>query len=406
VSISNTTGLVNELACAIIDSAIRQYEDFALAAALQVVAACAQGSYLLPDGRPLCLYQMVLAPASAGKGAYVGAVKDTLKRVFPRLLGAEPGSREGLRFILHEWNAKTLVIDEFQGFLEKLSDESNVHIRGVADDLKEIWPGVGNLLGIVTKTSSSPPLEQPKLGVFGVGTPTGVAKSMTGGVISDGLLSRFNIFHVEEIHKKRVSVPRFNPDPFRLRLLDLVNEGQNKNGDVTHDSWFERWRTGKTLDKHEPQALATRCLNIDPDAQELIRLQDEHWEQFLIADPNTASGSVYDRGASRGLQYAALHCLGRMSTTINLTDVQFGLNFAEVSINHTLRLIDEEAAESKEEKDCKKILKQLRKKPMNRRELMRASHLILANFNRAIDHLSESGQVRQTGEFYHCTDYT
>lgn len=400
----NSSGLVNEIATAILESAIRPYEEFALATAFQIVAACAQGSYCLPDGRPLCLYQMVLAPASAGKGAYVNAAKETIKKVFPRLLGAEPGSREGLRFILHEWNAKTLVIDEFQGFLEKLSDDSNVHIRGVADDFKEIWPGVSSLLGIITKTSSSPPLENPKLGVFGVGTPTGVAKSMTGGVITDGLLSRFNIFTITEICKKRITVPPFNPEPFRLRLLDLVDEGKNAKAEVVLDTWFEKWRAAKTQDKHVPQALATRCLNIDPDALDLVRFRDEVWECYLIAEPNSARGSVYDRGSSRGLQYAALHCLGRGSTTINLKDVQVGLNFAEISINHTLKLIEEESAESPEEKDVKRILKQLRKEPMTMRDLRRYSHLVGQRFDRALKHLIDSGQVASAQGLLHCID--
>ena len=403
--VSKTTGLVNEIATALLDCAVRPYEEFALATAFQTIAACAQGSYCLPDGRPLCLYQMVLAPASAGKGLYVNAAKELIKSVFPRLLGAEPGSREGLRFILHEWNAKTLVIDEFQGFLEKLSDDSNVHIRGVADDFKEIWPGVSSLLGIITKTSSSPPLEQPKLGIFGVGTPTGVAKSMTGGVVTDGLLSRFNIFTVTEITKKRLTVPKFDPGPFRLRLLDLVDEGKNSMAEVVCETWFEKWRMAKTQDKHMPQALAKRCLNIDPDALEIVRLQDEQWEHWLIADPEGSRGSIYDRGASRGLQYAALHCLGRGSTTINVKDVQVGLNFAEVSIHHTLKLIDEESAESPEEKDTKRMLKQLRKRPMTTRDLRRFSNIVGTRFDKAFSHLLASGQIVSLQGLIHCTEY-
>jgi len=403
--VSKTTGLVNEIATALLDSAVRPYDEFALATAFQIVAACAQGSYCLPDGRPLCLYQMVLAPSSAGKGAYLGAANETIKRVFPRLLGAEPGSREGLRFILHEWNAKTIIFDEFQETLSKFSDASNVHIHGISSDWKEIWPGVGSLLGIITKTSSSPPLERPRLGIFGVGTPTGVAKSMTGGVVTDGMLSRFNIFTIEKICRKRTNIQKFDPEPFRLRLLELVEEGKNRKEEVVLDTWFEKWRAGKTLEKHLPQALASRCLNIDPDALEIVRLQDEHWEAYLIDDPTSARGSIYDRGASRGLQYAALHCLGRGSTTINVKDVQVGLNFAEVSIHHTLKLIDEESAENPEEKDTKDILKQLRKRPMTRRDLMRSSHLVGERFKRAVRHLEDSEQIVKMQCLYHCKEY-
>ncbi len=402
ISIQDTSGLVNEITNAILDSAVRRYDEFALATAFQIIAACAQGSYCLPDGRPLCLYQMVLAPSSSGKGVYLNAAKECIKAAFPRLLGAEPGSREGLRLILHEWNAKTIIFDEFQDTLSKFSDDSNVHIHGISADWKEIWPGVSSLLGIITKTSSSPPLERPRLGIFGVGTPSGVAKSMNGGVVTDGLLSRFNIFTIEKICAKRATLPRFDPKPFRLRLLDLVDEGKNSKSDVTNDSWFEMWRTAKTQDKHEPQAFASRCLNIDPAAQDLVRSQDEQWELYLIDDPNSARGSIYDRGASRGLQYAALHCLGRGSTTISLKDVQVGLNFAEISIHHTLKLIDEESAESKEEKDCKKILKQLRKEPKNSRDLRMSSHVVGINFDRALTHLLKTGQVQQTGALYHC----
>ena len=404
LSIQDTSGLVNEIATAIFASAFRGYEDFALASAFQIIAACAQGSYLLPDGRPLCLYQMVLAPASAGKGAYIGAVKETIKAAFPRLLAAEPGSREGLRFIMHEWNAKTLVIDEFQGFLDKLGDDSNPHIKGIADDFKEIWPGTSGLLGIATKTTSSPALKRPRLGVLGVGTPSGVAKAIKGGVVSDGLLSRFNIFHiarvVESVSRGR---PEFNAEKYRIRLFTMAKEGMNEKAgcDVTHESWFDRWK--KEQPEHEPQALSSIRMSIEPDADELIEYHQKQWERYLISEPESAAGAVYDRGATRGLQYAALHCLGRGDTCIRLKDVQVGLNFALVSIENTLRLIDEEVAECKEEKDCKTLLKTLRKHgPLISRELRSKSHLYGNMFTNALAHLTATGEVQQTGALYHC----
>ena len=404
LSIQDTSGLVNEIATAIFASAFRGYEDFALASAFQIIAACSQGSYLLPDGRPLCLYQMVLAPASAGKGAYIGAVKETIKAAFPRLIASEPGSREGLRFIMHEWNAKTLVIDEFQGFLDKLGDDSNPHIKGIADDFKEIWPGTSGLLGIATKTTSSPALRRPRLGVLGVGTPSGVAKAIRGGVVSDGLLSRFNIFHiarvVESVSRGR---PEFNPEKYRTRLFTMAKEGMNEKAgcDVTHESWFDRWK--KEQPEHEPQALSSIRMSIEPDAEELIEYHQKQWERYLISEPESAAGAVYDRGATRGLQYAALHCLGRGDTCIRLKDVQVGLNFALVSIENTLRLIDEEVAECKEEKDCKTLLKTLRTHgPLISRELRSKSHLYGNMFTNALAHLTATGEVQQTGALYHC----
>jgi hypothetical protein len=404
LSIQDTSGLVNEIATAIFASAFRGYEDFALASAFQIIAACAQGSYLLPDGRPLCLYQMVLAPASAGKGAYIGAVKETIKAAFPRLISAEPGSREGLRFIMHEWNAKTLVIDEFQGFLDKLGDDSNPHIKGIADDFKEIWPGTSGLLGIATKTTSSPALKRPRLGVLGVGTPSGVAKAIKGGVVSDGLLSRFNIFHiarvVESVSRGR---PEFNPEKYRIRLFTMAKEGMNEKAgcDVTHESWFDRWK--KEQPEHEPQALSSIRMSIEPDAEELIEYHQKQWERYLISEPESAAGAVYDRGATRGLQYAALHCLGRGDTCIRLKDTQVGLNFALVSIENTLRLIDEEVSECKEEKDCKKILKQLRNKgPQKGRVLRSNSNLYEPNFSRALNELILRDEVMEVEKIFYC----
>jgi hypothetical protein len=390
-------GIVQSISLAILNSAVREYGVFAAAAACQIVAAAAQGVYCLPDGRPLSLYQLLLAPASAGKGQYQGAVKKLVHEIYPVLLGGEPGSREGLRQDLHAWNVRLIVIDEVQDFLAKLTDDSNVHIKGISTDLKEVWSGTDKLQSISTKTSFSHELKHPRINFLGVGTVEGTGKSLSGSVVGGGLASRFNIFTAGTempARKKRQTWPLKCQDELSA-LRRLALEGMVEKPFIGMARYIElRMAYIKKPEDHEPQMIPEKRLAITPEASDLIWEHEQAWEMMLLRDPTSPEASIYDRAGTQALIYAAIHCIGRGYEKIDKEDVCFGTDMASLAAESACKLMLEHGATSNDEATHKRILRSLAKHgAQSKRDLQRSSTVWGAAFVKALEGAVNSGEV-------------
>lgn len=390
-------GMVQSIALAILNSAVREYGIFAAAAACQVVAAAAQGVYNLPDGRPLSLYQLLLAPASAGKGQYQGVVKKLVHDIYPVLLGGEPGSREGLRQDLHAWNVRLIAIDEVQDFFSKLTDDSNVHIKGISTDLKEVWSGTDKLQSISTKASFSHELKHPRINFLGVGTVEGTGKSLSGSVVGGGLASRFNIFTAGTempARKKRQTWP-FKCQDELSALRKLALEGMVEKPFIGMARYIEtRMAYIKKPEEHEPQMMPEKRLAITPEADDLIWEHEQTWEKMLLCDPTSPEAAVYDRAGTQALIYAAIHCIGRGNTKIDKEDVCFGTEMAGLAAESACKLMHEHGSTSNDEATHKRLIRALTKHgPKTRRELQQLSHIHGATFVKALEGAVNSGEV-------------
>ena len=390
-------GLINSLALAILNSAIREYGIFAAAAACQIVAAAAQGVYCLPDGRPLSLYQLLLAPASAGKGHYQSSVKRLVSEIYPVLLSGEPGSREGLRQDLHAWNVRLIVIDEIQDFLAKLTDDSNVHIKGISTDLKEIWSGTDKLQSISTKTSFSHEIKHPRVNFLGVGTVDGTGKSLSGSVVGGGLASRFNIFtagtEMPALKKRETWPITCRQELSALRRMAF--EGLAEKPFIGMPKYIERRLAYiKKPDDHEPQMRAEKTLGITAEASDIIWLHEQTWEKMLLQDPSSSDAAIYDRAGTQALVYAAIHCVGRGNEKIDKEDVCFGTEMASQAADSACKLMADHGACSIDESTHKRLIRSLAKHgPLSKRDLQRSSTVFGATFVKALDGAMKSGEV-------------
>jgi hypothetical protein len=195
--------------------------------------------------------------------------------------------------------------------------------------------------------------------MMGVGTPSGVAKHFGGGVVEDGLLSRFNIFVLDKVTRKRHDRSRFDENKYSDVLHRMFAKGVDFSDPVTNDHWYDSWAKSPT--PHNPQMTTPHRLSIEQEALALLRECDSHWEQKLLEDASNPAGSIWDRAARRAEIYAAIHCLGCVRKTITLHDVQFGLMMAETSANNAVALICDHSAQDDDEKDRKKLLRTIKK---------------------------------------------
>jgi hypothetical protein len=392
-------GLCRDIAQSLLDSSVREYPDFAVATAMQAIAAASMGAFLLPDGRPLCLYQLLLAPASSGKGAYIGGLKNLLLKSGEQMLAGEPGSREGVRRLLLEWNARLFCIDEVQEFFQKLGDD-NPHIKGIGTDLKEIWSGVHSLQSIATKASVTNTILSPLAGFIGTGTTSETAQYFSGAVSGGGLVSRFAVFFVDDVGqaKREQRCPEWEAEAGALRRL--FNYGKTPEWKQRgFDDWLDyrkRLLDPKGCTPEGPQVKPRNRMTLDKDADDALWQQRQLWEQFILADCNSAEGSIWDRAATNALLYAALHAIGQQSNNIVMDDINVGIELARKAAENACALATKYGGDTAPDRDAKRILRALERGPLTKRELSRASHLTGRRFAEALGGLIAAQNVVPT----------
>jgi hypothetical protein len=395
-------GLVKELADIFLAASPREYPTFAIASAMQAIATAAQGTFLLPDGRPLCLYQLLLAPASVGKGGYVGTLKNLLFKTSEQMIGGEPGSREGLRRLLLEWNARLFVIDEIQEFFGKMADE-NPHIKGIGTDLKEIWSGVECLQSIATKASITHSVKLPFAGFYGTGTTSETAQFFSGSVAGGGLVSRFAVFVVDEAVEVKRAIDRPDLTEVSGKLYEIFHAGKTPEWKQRgFPDWYEyrkRLLDPKGCTPEGPQVMPKKRLSIEQGADDILWEQRKLWERFILGDATSPEGPIWDRAGTMALIYASLHAIGRRKSTITLEDVNVGIDFAKLAAEASIELSNKYGGETSPDRDAKKILRVLAKAgPMTKRELSRASRLSGKRFAEALGGLIAAQNVVPTSD--------
>lgn len=402
-AIPKVNGIVADLTEYLLQSSIREYPAFAVASAMQIVAACAQGTYLLPDGRPLCLYQLLLAPASGGKGAYFGAMKKILTDVSEQIVGNEPGSREGLRHTLHEWNSRAICQDEVQDFFKKLGSD-NPHIQGIGTDLKEIWSGTDRLLSITTKSAVSESVKRPLVSFYGTGTTAETAEQFCGSTVGGGLFSRFQVFFEDTVVGQKRSGKKIDIEMIVGNLYSMFHSGKTEEWKDKGFSEWNEYRRQLLTPKREirgPQMMPRRKLNITQEADDTVWEYRQRWEQYLLSDPDSVAGAVWDRAATSAVIYAACHALGCRRTEITLQDVNIGIDIAGVSAQNAVKLAFWYAAKSDLQRDMKKVLRTIKRHiQVDKRTICRATHLTGDQVEQILVSLQRSGDVLFTSNRY------
>jgi hypothetical protein len=394
-------GLVSDISQYMLDSAVREYPQFAIASAMQIIAACAQGTYTLPDGRPLCLYQILLAPASSGKGAYLAAAKRILMEVAQQMVSSEPGSREGLRHGLQEWNARAILVDEVQDFFAKLASD-NPHIQGIGTDLKEIWSGVEKLQSIATKSNISEAVLNPLVSFYGTGVIKETAQHFCGSTAGGGLFSRFQIFFADEVVKAKRHISRSNIANICGDLRMIFHMGKTEEWKPKGIPQWNDYRQMLLLPPAKREIIAPQmkpmfALKITQEADDLLWEQRQHWETYLLDDADSIQGAIYDRASTAGLIYAACHALGCKRIEINKEDLCIGLALAEMSAINAVKLSTNYSASNDDENDAKKILRALDKHgPMDKRTLQKMSNMYGKRYISALTGLEQSKNVVST----------
>lgn len=412
-----SSGLVREIADTILKHAVRPYEHFALASALQIISGVAQGAVTVPSlddtgssGGSLCLYQWLSAPSAAGKDCYRRAVELYLGDIDQRLLCPNIGSNMGLRSALYAMNSTVSVIDEMQDEMERLAGpKASSHLTQVLTDMKVLTSAPKFLKAHVVKGAVCPSIDLPRYGVFGVGTSDGLIRHLKGDLIRGGLLSRFTVWLPFRVRPKQGNalldiIPYSQIERLkRLFEFGLTEHGRTQDY-LTAIKEFNQCTEGKTMVPHKIQTEpGKKVLAITAPAR--MKLIDFTTKQEIIyidftnkdlSGTDLSPGSIADRAPAMAIKFAALHALGRESWTIETPDVEFGISLAKTLSGSLCDLVAGNAGDSETEKQENKILQVLRAQetPVKKTVIHRAMTVRdLGLFNKSLLNLWVSGKL-------------
>lgn len=414
---SMTTGLVREIANTILNHSVRPYENFAMAAALQIISGVSQGAIDLPSladptqsGGSLCLYQWLSAQSAAGKESYLRAVHLYLAEIDRRLICPNLGSNLGLRMALYAMNSVVSVTDEMQDEMERLSGpKASMHLNQVLTDMKILTGAPRYLNTHAVKGAIYPTIENPRYSMFGVGTLDGLMRQLKGDLIKGGLLSRFTVWLPFKVRRKRLTpplkrIPLNQIDSLRkIFEYGLTEHGKNQDY-LTAIKEFNQCAEGKANIPHKMQTEpGKKILGISDDARQIMsvftRKQEDLYIKYTSEDlsgSDISPGSVADRAPFAAFRFAGLHAVGRGSWTIETLDVEFGIALAKCLSDSLCELVTGYAGDSEVEKLENQIMRVMAKanQPIKKRDIVHSMTVRdLQLFNRCLLNLWMAGKL-------------
>jgi hypothetical protein len=379
-------GITRNLAEQCINSAQRQYPQFAIASAFGIVSAVTQGSFKpklvgtdVTKGM-LSLYQMCIAPAASGKDHYLNFTDAYIKSVDRRFLASEFGSVQGMVDSFWLFNSRVSVIDEVQDYFEKLSNANNVHLNQIFTLTKKLFNDLDELPNVQTKGKAATVIRSPKYSIFAAGTKKGFVDNLKDKNVSGGLQSRMLVWpepsDIREINRSMKSaevdqtiveclkeIARFgiaagySLDPYEQEtLMSRARDGRSK---LTKEEI-------ELIRNHEPALDPKHSISFNREAEQLlIDYQDANSKRFseIHRDEGMPDGlgSIIDRSSYSAIKLACIHAIGRGTRICERKDAQIGISIMDLLTKHIVDIVNELSRNDGEEL---KIIRFIERKPM------------------------------------------
>lgn len=418
-----TEGLIKNISNEILSHCDRRYDSFALASAMTIVGAAAQGGFSAPhlmtpgaSSGGLSMYNWLIAPSAAGKEAYRQAVMAYVAAIDERLVCPKIGSNYGLRSALFAFNSQVSIVDEMQDEFDRLGGQkSSTYLNQVLTEMKELTNDLKELRPVVVKSIRYPAVQSPRYSIYGVGTVEGFIRHLTASLIGGGLLSRFAIWPITEVPSKlfqqrMTEAPEAHVKALKKIFADgLTYEGQTQD----HDFELQRFHGLDSVSKkdepkekvtHKPQNDASKTvMDCEPEArlmlQEFSHFQEKIYLKLVhenMASTDTSPGSVADRAPRFALKLASVHAVGCGRVVINANDASIGIKIAKALADYLCDIVAANAGDTFFDKNCNRLLAKIKKhapEPITKRKLQQNDNLKPKELDACLLTLCQSGRV-------------
>jgi hypothetical protein len=369
-------GLLGDLARFSQTYAYRPVREFALPAALSVLAALFGRRWATPTGLGLNLYMIGLAPTGTGKEALIGAPSAILHAAtFSHLIG--PGdftSDSAIEMAIRARPNFLASIDEIGEFVgsaqHRMAANYSKSIRKALLDLygKSRPDGrwTGKQKADREQDKASIPVFAPTLSILGASTGTGFFDALTEANLSDGFINRFIVVQATSAGARQRSPERIKPPKSLIDGLRTAYDNSQPSGNLAAVS--------------SRDATVAPCIQTvqwaDDDAIKAISIVED-WEDEAR---NEGREGIVARAAENTQKVASLRALARNPSTPTVTagDVAWAWHFVRSSIE----AMERAALENMGGTDFSRIVDAARKAigkagptGITRRDLLRAAGL-------------------------------
>lgn len=228
-------GIIGDLACYFLQTAIRPVKEIALCAAIALVAGVVGRSYNV-SGTGLNHYLILLAKTGSGKEGAVSGIEKLISAVRPQIPMADQfigpaafASGQALIKVLNERPCFVSVLGEFGLTLQQLSDHNansaQIMLRKVLLDLyaKSGWASSlrSSVYSDVEKNTKI--IQAPNVTILGESTPETFYDGLDQSHIAEGLIPRFSIVEYNGPRPPRNRNANCPPSPQLVqRFSDLI----------------------------------------------------------------------------------------------------------------------------------------------------------------------------------------
>lgn len=242
--LTRVPGLVGEIVEWMAASAQRPCRALYLPAALTLVGTLAGRNYASATDLRTNIYTLALADSGFGKDHARKCIKGALSTAgLTRFMGGEDiMSGSGMRKRVEEQPAIMWSMDEFGGFIRRISDQRNLHTFQIRDYLLKYTGSAADYMsGSDYAGERGTICYNPNVGLYGVSTPVDFYDALGSLSLGDGLIGRMMIFPVDGDAPDvvRPSATASKPPAEiveRLRSLVTSKVGGNLNGRLSDGS--------------------------------------------------------------------------------------------------------------------------------------------------------------------------
>lgn len=369
-----------------------------LGGALAMFGALAGRRYASPTDLRTNVYCIGIADSGGGKNHPLRMVSSVLAAAgLDRFLGGEKiASGGGLTSALERQPSIVFPVDEIGFLIAAAADRkrSPKHLTEILDGLTQFYSTAAyTFLGTEYANKKERPrqlIEQPCLCLYGLTTPTVFWGSLSSGNVMDGSLARMLIFESEHNYPdERLDLERVEvPDDLVTYAKAIVDGKDGHNALPIGDT---------ALCKPTPAIVPYA----DERARQRARDISEEKIRLLRSYEGTPLTSIIARLAENAIKVALIRAVADNppDPSIDASDLEWGYDIAEHSVDTVLRAVEERVADNEHEATLKRVLKVITEggsAGIALNELTRRTQWLRDKKHRMsiIDDLIEAGQVR------------
>jgi len=359
----------------------------AFAGALALQAVLAGRKVRDPGDNRTNIYLLGLAHSSAGKDQSRKVNNDVLHAVgMADCLGLHFASGEGLQDALFQTPSMLFQTDEIDGMLQSINKAKDARHEAIMGTMLTMYSSANSVFPMRRKAGKESPgvIDQPHLVIFGTAIPNHYYEALSERMLTNGFFARMII--IEAGQRGTGQEPSIRDLP--PRVLDAAK-------------WWSDFQPGEYRGNLLGIHPVPKVVEHTDEARRLmieVRLEAEA-EYATAEEKSDAVGTtVWGRVSEQTRKLALIYAVSEdhVEPRISLAAVQWASQFVMHQTRRMLFMAAGHVADNPFHAQCLRLMQRLRTAPgrqIARRDLMRAMHCKVADFDQIVSTLIQQDEI-------------